>query len=87
MNWSQQLPDPTTCPDCKDLDAEAACPADGIQHAADGFGAATIWSFIRGRSRSVPARGEVDTLDVHHIHASTFGFTTLIGAPAQNAAI
>ena len=36
---------------------------------------------------TIGVRGEVDTLDSHHIQASTFGFTTLIGAPAQYAAI
>ena len=49
MNWSQQLPDRTTCVDCKDLDAGRAFPADAIHRASDGFSPA----------RSPPERHEV----------------------------
>ena len=41
----------------------------------------------RDRHPRARRQRQFDTLDSHHIQASTFGFTTLIGAPAQYAAI
>jgi hypothetical protein len=54
---------------------------------------------LAGESQAAIVRGEFDKesfhispvkvqmLDSHHTQASTFGFTTLIGAPAQYAVI